>query len=77
MYVQISVKKDAVFHRRGNDIVVEVPVFFTSAILGGTIKIPTLKGEKELQIKPHTENGKKYLFKGEGIADVHTGIMVI
>ncbi len=74
LYVQISVKKDAVFHRRGNDIVVEVPVFFTSAILGDTIKIPTLKGEKELQIKPHTENGKKYLFKGEGIADVHTGI---
>ena len=74
LYIDITVKEDKVFKRRDDDIFVEVPVFFTSAILGDTIKIPTLTGEKELEIKPHTKDGKKYLFKGEGISNVHTGI---
>ena len=73
LYIQISVKEDKVFQRRDDDIYVEVPIFFTSAILGDTIKIPTLNGEKELEIKPHTEDRKKYMFRGEGIANVHSG----
>ena len=73
LYIQISVKEDKVFKRRDDDIFVEVPIFFTSAILGDTIKIPTLNGEKELEIKPHTKDGKKYLFRGEGIVNIHTG----
>ena len=74
LYIQINVKEDKVFKRRDDDIFVEVPLFFTSAILGDTIKIPTLTGEKELEIKPHTKDGKKYIFKGEGISNVHTGL---
>jgi len=74
LYIEIHVKEDKVFKRRDDDIFVEVPVFFTSAILGDKIKIPTLKGEKELEIKPHTEDGKRYIFRGEGIANVHTGL---
>jgi len=74
LYIQIIVKEDKVFKRRDDDIFVEVPVFFTSAILGDKIKIPTLTGEKELEIKPHTKDGKRYLFKGEGIANVHSGL---
>jgi molecular chaperone DnaJ len=74
LYVEVDVKEDKVFKRVKNDVYVEVPLFFTSAILGDKIIIPTLNGEKELEIKPHTEDGTKYLFKGEGIPDVHSGI---
>jgi len=74
LYIQIVVKEDKIFKRRGNDIFVEVPIFFTSAILGDKIKIPTLQGEKELEIKPHTDDGKKYLFRGEGVTNIHTGM---
>jgi len=73
LYIQINVKEDKIFKRREDDIFVEVPIFFTSAILGDKIKIPTLKGEKELEIKPHTKDGKRFIFKGEGIANVHNG----
>ena len=73
LYIQINVKEDKVFKRRDDDIFVEVPIFFTSAILGDKVKIPTLTGEKELEIKPHTKDNKKFIFKGEGIANVHTG----
>ena len=74
LYIQLSVKEDKIFKRRGNDIFVEVPIFFTSAILGDKVKIPTLKSETEIEIKPHTKDNTKYRFKGEGISDVHTGI---
>jgi len=74
LYIEINVKEDPIFKRRDDDIFVEVPVFFTSAILGDKIKIPTLKGEKEIEIKPHTKDGKRYIFKGEGIANVHSGL---
>jgi len=73
LYIHIHVKEDKVFKRNGDDIYVEVPIFFTSAILGDKIKIPTLNGEKELEIKPHTKDNTKYRFKGEGIPNVHTG----
>ena len=74
LYLHIYVKDDKIFKRRDNNIFVEVPIFFTSAILGDTIKIPTLNGEKELKIEPHTKDGKRYQFKGEGIVNVHTGL---
>jgi len=74
LYIEIHVKEDPIFKRRDDDIFVEVPVFFTSAILGDKVKIPTLQGEKEIDIKPHTKDGTKYLFKGEGISNVHSGL---
>jgi len=74
LYIEISVKEDKLFKRSGDDIYVEVPVFFTSAILGDKIKIPTLDGEKELDIKPNTKDNTKYRFKGAGVPNVHTGI---
>jgi molecular chaperone DnaJ len=73
LYIHITVKEDKVFKRNGDDIYVEVPIFFTSAILGDKIKIPTLTSEKELDISSHTKDNTKYRFKGEGIANVHTG----
>jgi len=72
LYLQIYVKEDPIFKRRDNDVIVEVPIFFTSAILGDTIKIPTLEGQKEITIKPHTEDGESFIFHNEGIQDVNS-----
>ena len=74
LYVFINVLEDRVFARDGNDIYVEVPVFFTLAVLGGKIKIPTLQGEKEVEIKRNTRDKSHIVLKGEGIADVHTKV---
>jgi molecular chaperone DnaJ len=74
LYIQISVKEDKIFKRIDDNIYVEVPIFFTSAILGDKIKIPTLNGEKEIEIKPHTEDNAKFRFRGEGVPNVHNGL---
>ena len=73
LYIIFNVKESKIFKRKGNNLIVEVPVFFTSAILGDKIKIPTLQGVKEIEIKPHTKDKTKIVFKGEGLPDPNTG----
>ena len=73
LYLIFNVKESKIFKRKGNNLIVEVPIFFTSAILGDTVKIPTLSGEKEIEIKPHTKDNTKIVFRGEGVADPNNG----
>lgn len=73
LYLTFIVEEDENFIRNGNDIYIEVPVFFTQAILGETISIPALYGELELELKQSTKDKEQFVFDGEGIADVRTG----
>ena len=73
LYVTFFVEEDEHFVRNGNDIYIEVPVFFTQAILGGEITIPSLDGELKLDLKPGTRDKEQFVFPGEGVADVHSG----
>ncbi len=73
LYVVVRVKEDPVFIRHEDDIYVEVPVFFTMAALGGKITIPTLRGEKEITIKPGIRDKEHIMIRNEGVANVHTG----
>ena len=73
LYLTFYVEEDENFIRNGNDIYIEVPVFFTQAILGETISIPALDGELELELKQSTKDKEQFVFDGEGVADVHSG----
>lgn len=71
LYVTFSVKPDKHFVRNGNDVYIEIPVFFTQAVAGDTLTIPSLTGELELHLDVGTKDKQHFTFKGEGIADVH------
>ena len=73
LYLTFYVEEDENFIRNGNDIYIEVPVFFTQAILGETISIPALDGELELELKKSTKDKEQFVFEGEGVVDVHSG----
>jgi len=73
LYLTFHVQEDENFIRNGNDIYIEVPVFFTQAILGETLTIPTLDGERELALKQSTQDKEQFVFPGEGVVDVHSG----
>ncbi len=73
LYLTFYVEEDENFIRNGNDIYIEVPVFFTQAILGETISIPALDGELELELNKSTKDKEQFIFEGEGVADVHSG----
>jgi len=73
LYITFFVEEDEHFVREGNDIYIEVPVFFTQCVLGQSITIPSLQGELELNLKPGTRDREQFIFNGEGVADVHSG----
>ena len=67
LYVAITVKSHSVFQRKGNDIVCEVPIHFVTAVLGGKVEVPTLKGNTVIKIPPGTQHDKVLRLKGLGI----------
>ncbi len=71
LYVTFRVQKDKHFIRNGNDVYIEIPVFFTQAIMGATITIPSLTGELALKLDIGTKDKQHFTFKNEGIEDVH------
>ena len=75
LYVVIRVKPHELFERRGDDILCEIPITFTTAALGGEVEIPTLNGKKNIKIPAGTQTGKFFKLRGEGIKSLR-GSMV-
>jgi len=73
LYITFYVEEDEHFIRHGDDIYLEVPVFFTQAVLGDTIEIPTLRGKKELKLPQGVKDKEQFIFRGEGVRNVHSG----
>lgn len=67
LYVVIHLKEHHVFVRDGMDLHCEVPLPFTTAALGGEVKVPTLKGSANLKIPAGTQGGTVFRIRGEGI----------
>ncbi|RMF88911.1 MAG: molecular chaperone DnaJ, partial [Methanobacteriota archaeon] len=67
LYVLINVKPHPIFERENSDIYVEVPISYTSAVLGDEIEVPTLYGKVKLKIPPGTQPGTVFRLKGKGI----------
>lgn len=67
LYLVCRVKPHPFFRRDGADIVVEVPVTITEAVLGGKIDVPTLDGPVTMTLPAGTSGGSKLRLKGRGV----------
>ncbi|RJQ37842.1 MAG: J domain-containing protein [Dehalococcoidia bacterium] len=67
LYLLVTVKPHPRFERRDDDLLVEVPVPLTAALLGGEVKVPTLKGNLALKVPPETQNGRSFKLAGQGM----------
>lgn len=67
LYLTVKILPHARFERRDDDLVTEVPVALTDAVLGTTIEVPTLGGTVEMTIPPETQNGQLFRLRGEGM----------
>lgn len=59
------------FTRHGDNLVYELPISFVTAVLGGTVTVPTLKGDEEIAIPAGTQSGKLIKLRGKGIPHLH------
>ena len=67
LYVLVSVEASPVFTRRGDDVIVDVPVLFVEAAAGATIEVPTPDGDTvRLKVAPGTSDGVMLRVRGRG-----------
>ncbi len=68
LYLLITMKPDPGFERKGDDLLAEVPVPLTTAVLGGEVRVPTPDGKRLiLTIPPETQNGQSFRLSGKGM----------
>ncbi|MDA0738156.1 MAG: molecular chaperone DnaJ [Nitrospirae bacterium] len=80
LYVAVAVKAHPVFTRKGNDILVDLPVHFVIATLGGKVEVPTLKGKTSVKIPEGTQHDRTLRLKGIGAPSLkgnHTGDQLV
>lgn len=86
LYVQVLVRDDPRFHREGNDLVTVLEVSATGAMLGTSLPVETLSGEREVELDAGAQHGDSIRLRGEGLpslrnparrGDLHVAIKVV
>uniref|UniRef100_A0A7C4CA42 Chaperone protein DnaJ n=1 Tax=candidate division WOR-3 bacterium TaxID=2052148 RepID=A0A7C4CA42_UNCW3 len=72
--IEIEEKEHPLFVRSGNDVVVDVPIPVTTAVLGGRVAVPTLSGEKEVDVPAGTQPGAVLRLRGAGVRGLEGGV---
>ncbi|KAK9761039.1 mdj1 protein precursor, partial [Basidiobolus ranarum] len=67
LFVRLRVRPSSIFRREGPDVFVDAKVPLHTAILGGSIQVPTLDGDVELKIPVGTQPEDISVLKNRGI----------
>ncbi|WP_454018605.1 DnaJ C-terminal domain-containing protein [Azospirillum sp. Marseille-Q6669] len=70
--VEVHVEAHPFFTRQGSDIHVEVPITLNEAVLGATIRVPTVSGPVALKIQPGANTGSTLRLRGKGVMNQAT-----
>lgn len=69
--VEIAVAPHPLFHREGDDIIIELPVTVAEVVLGASLEVPTIKGKVRLTVPPGSGTGTRLRLRGRGIRQGH------
>jgi curved DNA-binding protein len=67
LYLNISLKADALFRSSEHDLYLDLPITPWEAALGTTLEVPTLEGPVSLKIPAGTPGGRKMRLGGKGL----------
>ena len=67
LLVEVQVARHPIFQRQDMNIFSTAPLTFAQAALGGKIRISTVDGEVEYEVKPGTQTDTKIRLKGKGV----------
>ncbi len=68
LYIKTYVKKHNLFRKEGENLVMDLPVLLTDALLGGEVSVKTLDGDITLRIPEGLKHGEILRIKGKGVA---------
>jgi curved DNA-binding protein len=67
LFLKIKVLPHAKYQREGDDLKINQPVEFFTALLGGEVMVTTIDKAVNLTIPPETDSGKTFRLKGLGM----------
>ena len=67
LFVTVHVAPHPLFGRRGDNLLLRLPVSFSEVALGAEVRVPTLDQPVTLRIPPGTPNGKTLRVRGRGM----------
>ncbi len=67
LLVEVNVSRHPIFQRQDTDIFSVVPISFVTAALGGPVRIDTVDGQVEYEVKPGTQTDTRIRLKGKGV----------
>jgi len=73
LYVVVKWANHPKFKAQGDNLEVEVPVPYTTAALGGEIKVPTLRATVTMKIPAGSQSGQTFRLGGQGITKLNGG----
>ena len=73
LYIEIQVREHAIFHRKDDHLICEIPVTFSQAALGAEIDIPTLDGVLKHNLKRGIQSGEHVRIPGKGMPSLRHG----
>lgn len=71
--VELDIQAHDVFERRGHDVHIDLPITLNEAVLGGSVRTPTIGGPVMLKVTPGSTTGKVMRLRGRGLLDRRTG----
>lgn len=73
LYIIFRIEKHKLFERKGMDLYVSLPIPYTTAALGGKVRVPDLNDSFEYEIPEGTQSGTRFTIRGKGIASTRGG----
>jgi len=72
LFIDVEVRPHKIFEREGDDLFCQIPIRFSTAALGGELKVPTLQGHAMLKVPAETQTGKVFKLRGKGVKSVRS-----
>lgn len=69
--LSVNVAPHEFFERDGDDIYINVTIPYSMALMGGTIKVPTIDDEVKIKVREGTKSGTMIRLKGKGSPNPH------
>lgn len=73
LYIVMQMREHDVFERHESDLLAVVPVSNITAMLGGTVEVPTVFGKTKVRIEAGTQSGMLLRLRGKGLPMLRGG----